>query len=468
MCESTRQGPTGDLQHVLMVGFRTKEVEAMVAEGIPVTAVLHVPERGEGTTLARVEHLSYYAAASCQIFVTQRRDFDQELRRALYAKAIHLFRRHYSRSSYARSRTLRSWVHLDNLFHIAANFYFDLLKRHDVSDVVFCDFPHEGSSIILYHLCRLLGVNTVIMMQSLFPSRIWITREIEDFGSFNTVLGGHEPLLLPAEPTVPFYMKRTKPLQRFAAAMPVVSREAVKLTMKALTLQMLYNQNGWERNRNRFVTAVDKLSTGHPSSKDEVDVKLDVPFVYFPLHLQPEMTTDTWGFAYGDQLLALEELSAALESGVQIYVKENPKQTRFMREESFFQRLRTIPNVHYIDPGLSSFELTRKCICVATISGTVGWEALLMGRPVIHFGVAWFSALPGAFRWVGAATVKQALNFKGTRDDLADAFARLAQKSYPGVIHGEYAAIVEGYDRTRHGGQAIASVAAVLREGEKG
>lgn len=455
---------------VLMVGFAAKEVEAMRSMGIDVAAAIYVPEPGETDVLPSIEHHLHDPVVCCLVAAPTRPDFSPSLRRALFNASIRMFRRHYGRSVHAQGRGFRGWLHQENCFHIAANFYFDLLIRLGITDIVFANIPHEGSYIILYHLGRLMGLGTVVANQSPFPRRIWIMRNFEDYGCFDTVKGGGESLPLPDEPTVPFYMKTATSRPRFTKSSSTVLREGIKLGIKLMTLQFMFDSVAMRRNWNRLrlgmEATLDERSMGNPNPAEPFDaVDLDEPFIYFALHLQPELTTDTLGFEYADQLLALEELSAAVSDGVQIYVKENPKQNCFMREDSFYERLRGMPNVKYVDVGVSSFELTRKCLCVATITGTVGWEALLLGRPVIHFGITWYSSMPGAFRWRGAETLKQALAFQSGRDCLKERFDALARKSYPGIVDLHYAVIVEDYDRDRDAGQAVKSLAKVLREG---
>ena len=47
----------------------------------------------------------------------------------------------------------------------------------------------------------------------------------------------------------------------------------------------------------------------------EEKCNFECEYVYFPLHLQPEMSTDTNGGMFTDQLLALEKLSRVMPDG---------------------------------------------------------------------------------------------------------------------------------------------------------
>lgn len=62
-----------------------------------------------------------------------------------------------------------------------------------------------------------------------------------------------------------------------------------------------------------------------------------------------------------------------------------------------------IPNVWFADPETRPFYWIEGAQAVATVSGFAGFEALMMGRPVIVLGDVAFSVLPGnMLRTVGA------------------------------------------------------------------
>jgi hypothetical protein len=451
---------------VLLVGFGSVEFREFVRLGVDVRAWIHARERGDRfVPEASVEIYPHYSVVRCEHSAPLRLDVPAGMMSDLYRDAFAGFRRHFHRIAFSRKNKLKSWVHVDSLFHMSANFFYDLLKRQQIDTIIFSNFPHEGSLIILYQLAKRLGIETILSMQSNFPSRVWIVLDIADFGDFDTIAGAGEAIEAPDAPTTPFYMNRGGKLKRTLVSWGYILIELLKLIAKAVTFVWLIRPHALERNLNRFVHAIEKANGGHPSPADEVMVDLNTDFIYFPLHYQPELTTDTWGYEYGDQLLALEELARRLPEGMKIYVKENPIQTRFMREDSFFRRLRTIPNTYYVSSDVSSFELIRKCACVATIAGTAGWEASLLGKGVIIFGVTWYSKLDGVFKWSDPDCVGKAMAHRGTREDFVRKFSAVTRKLYPGLLDRGFKSIVPEYDHEREAKKAVASLVSVLEDG---
>ena len=148
----------------------------------------------------------------------------------------------------------------------------------------------------------------------------------------------------------------------------------------------------------------DNLKREHERVEKKAD--WDIPFVYFPLHFQPECTSTPQGGAYHQQILVAETLSAALPRGWQLFIKEHPAQwwmrgkTRFSsaRYRGYYERLASIPRVRLVPISTDTFQLTKRSQAVAVIAGTSGWEALLYGKYPLVFGIPWYRDCPGVLR----------------------------------------------------------------------
>lgn len=116
------------------------------------------------------------------------------------------------------------------------------------------------------------------------------------------------------------------------------------------------------------------------------------PYIYFPLHLSPEASTMVLAPDFSDQLAVIDRLATHIPLSHKLYVKEHPTMIG-LRPTGFYERIRRHANVRLINPLTDSMALSRRADLVAVITGTVGWEAILMGRPVLMLGESFFSHL---------------------------------------------------------------------------
>lgn len=120
-------------------------------------------------------------------------------------------------------------------------------------------------------------------------------------------------------------------------------------------------------------------------------------YVYFPLHFQPEASTIVCAAKYEKQLYYIDSWAKSLPSDTILYVKEHYAVLGH-RELSFYKELRKYPNVVLIDPFESSRTLIKYAYAVTTLTGTAGWEAMLLRKPVFLGGNIFFDMAPGVVK----------------------------------------------------------------------
>lgn len=111
------------------------------------------------------------------------------------------------------------------------------------------------------------------------------------------------------------------------------------------------------------------------------------PFVFYPLHVDPEASTMVLAPHHTDQLAVIEALSKALHPGEHLVVKEHlPMVGR--RPAGFYDRIARLHNVVLLGPLHNGVTVLSQARVVAVITGTAGWEALCLGIPVLVIGGA--------------------------------------------------------------------------------
>lgn len=141
-------------------------------------------------------------------------------------------------------------------------------------------------------------------------------------------------------------------------------------------------------------------------------------YVVLFLHYQPEATTSPGGDIFVDQRLCAELLLKYLPKSWKVYVKEHPHQfiryrighTSRMRD--MYDDLVKNERIKLISTEEESFELIKHAKAVSTITGTVGWEAMVRRKPVIAFGLGWYENYSkGVLRITNEDSAKDMLNF---------------------------------------------------------
>jgi hypothetical protein len=120
-------------------------------------------------------------------------------------------------------------------------------------------------------------------------------------------------------------------------------------------------------------------------------------YVLYPIHYQPEATTLVQAPMFLDQLALIQDIAKCLPIDHRLYVKEHLT-NRGRRPIEFYEAIRAIPSARLLGPDEDTWQLVRNASAIAVITGTMGWEGLLFGKPVITFGDVFFNILPHVYR----------------------------------------------------------------------
>lgn len=172
----------------------------------------------------------------------------------------------------------------------------------------------------------------------------------------------------------------------------------------------------WSRALRRHKKVAEELKAFYESHAGGID--LSEPYIYFPMHLQPEMTTQPEAGVFEDHYFVLEHILACLPEGWKVYVKENPRQYDVtinavsavnFRDRKDIEDLMRSPKVCLVPQSVRTTDLISHARIVVTQTGTVGWECLTSGKPCVTFGRPWYSGCHSCFKVSHIEDLKMAL-----------------------------------------------------------
>lgn len=332
---------------------------------------------------------------------------------------------------YARHFVLNQADQADfrGLLELHLRFVLKLFRSENPDACAFSAIPHEGYDFVLYLLARHLGIKCLVCHQTPFTNLFWLMENGWDFSALDReppVTGLRSTLVLPEVDL--FYMRGIAPVPSYKLWDAV--RDSVRRPPAIPAFMFRWQRAAIYRHRLR-------RSLGNREDSNR-------PFVYFPLHLQPELTTSVLGGVFTDQVLAVEWLREVIPQDMSIVVKENPRQTEMHRGRLFFDRLNRIPAVTMVDAGTPTRDLIARCEAIATVSGTAGWEGLLAGKPVLLFGRAWYEGFSGVHGM--DAIVPHQMPATPDRDVLQQDFSRRLSRANEGVADEGYLPITPHFD----------------------
>lgn len=120
-------------------------------------------------------------------------------------------------------------------------------------------------------------------------------------------------------------------------------------------------------------------------------------FLLYPLHFHPESSTSVLAGTYLDEYEVIRNIAFNLPAGLTLYVKDHVSAYGYASRR-FYRRLAALPNVRLISPFANTKQLIRASQAVITLTSTVGYEALMLGRRVFLYGSVFYQGHPNVVR----------------------------------------------------------------------
>ena len=313
-------------------------------------------------------------------------------------------------------------------YHSQIMYWKGVLELFKPDVVVYRIEPHVTHEYALYALCRIMNIPTVMFQRTSLPGYIYPVRSFEDgsetirkayiralekgkqHGALSPGTVSHfEKLSKTYDNAIPFHLKYklshhkntgdvTGPISTLLRVTKVLYKafqnKKAGLKMDSNFLSKKYYTNMGSFKRKKLLAHYNRLAK---------PVDLTKPYIFAALQCEPERQTCPVGGLFGNQYLMVDLLSKIIPDDWKIYVKEHISQFKDYqtveraKTKEFYDMLVSLPNVDIVPLTYNSFELIDHAKASATVSGTVGWESVVRGKPALLFGYSWYSDCKGVF-----------------------------------------------------------------------
>ena len=112
----------------------------------------------------------------------------------------------------------------------------------------------------------------------------------------------------------------------------------------------------------------------------------------YTLHKQPEASVDIVGRYYDDQYINIRNIWRILPEDWHIVIKEH---TNAIGDRSlgFFKRIKKLRNLILLDEKVNSHKIIQDSKAIFSVSGSIAYEAALIGKPAFLFAPIFFDKL---------------------------------------------------------------------------
>jgi len=162
-------------------------------------------------------------------------------------------------------------------------------------------------------------------------------------------------------------------------------------------------------------------------------------FVFFPLHMAPESSIDTWAPFYQNQLALVAQLSLAVPVDLEFVVK-----LHFSDPDNYngrqLRQLMKLPRLRIAHPNAPGLAFLEQATLVVAIQGTASLEAALLGKPVLLLGDSPYQHFPRTERAKRPdefhQQIRRMLDLPPPSDEeIVEAFALYMARYMPGRIN---------------------------------
>jgi hypothetical protein len=336
-----------------------------------------------------------------------------------------------------------------SLYHHHLEYWLGVCKALRPDLIIFEEEPHQATDYILYAVAKHLKIETVMFVRTSFMGRMFPIKQFEigspvikakygenkqadnsdieleeDIRTFIATLNSTYDQAIKVQlydqiDKIDALKQKPNPVTLLAKKTVSYSGKLIRFPVTIFNLfhtdiysdQKKKNQSFKQSSLNNLEVLMNNKRTykkklankTYYESIQQSKPDLDQPYIFCALSYQPEKTTSPMGGHFVNQLLMVKMLRNAMPPYWKLYVKDHISQFSWYtgfgeqhRSPAYYDEIKSLPNTELVSLFHDTFTLIDKAKAVATVTGSVGFEAIIRSKPALIFGYPWYKECEGA------------------------------------------------------------------------
>jgi hypothetical protein len=301
------------------------------------------------------------------------------------------------------------------------------------------------SVIACFHAARKRGIRNWFIEPSFFRGRLYYTPD--SFAAPETMATPSEPVSAEVRAYLDDTLRQRaivipqKDRHQYSAAFNKIAnaRNARRLVEKLWDQFALGKHQEFGHNL-RHARAHAAMALGATRLKKLYRPMPETPFVYYPFHVPADMALTLRSPEYLDQIATIDFLLRTLPDTHMLVVKEHPAQIGAISASRLFELDKRFDNFILLPPQTNNYAVLGRADAIVSVNSKSGAEAVLLGKPVVVMGDAFYRSCPLVFKVDRLSDVPQRLReaLAAQSFDPAKAapyFETAWRKSLPGELY---------------------------------
>jgi hypothetical protein len=206
--------------------------------------------------------------------------------------------------------------------------------------------------------------------------------------------------------------------------------------VKLILRNFIKKSKGYEDNESAIYNQFERSLKRTFLKYNNLDELGDFEIVLYPLHYEPEASLSYLSEFFSNQVALIENISKCLAINQILVVKEHPAQPGMLLTKKFQKVYHDNSSLYYLSSTVVSYDIIKKSKVIITLTSHLGWEALILGKPVYLLGKMFYDKYPYINKFVDFEILRNEIRDKSYRtpdpDSLEKYIAQLIEISYEG------------------------------------